>query len=105
MDSITKEERYLRAKKRITELKEFYIHLSVYIIVNLFLSGAQIVDGVTEAKSFTEIFSDMGMYGVWFMWGIGLCFHALKVFGSHSLLGKNWEAQKIKELMEQNKSN
>lgn len=103
MDSITKKERYLIAKKRITELKEFYIHLSVFIIVNLFLSSAQIVDGVEENKSFIEIFSDMGMYGVWLMWGIGVCFHALNVFGSRALFGKNWEERKIKELMAQNK--
>ena len=101
----TKEERYLRAKERITELKEFYIHLSVYVIVNLFLSITQIVDGVTENKTFTEIFSDMGIYGVWLMWGIGVCFHALKVFGSQALLGKNWEENKLKEIMEKDKSN
>ena len=105
MNSVTKEERYLRAKERITELKEFYIHLIVYVVVNLFLSITQIIDGITEDKSVTEIFSDMGIYGVWLMWGIGVCFHALNVFGSQTLLGENWEERKIKELMDQNKSN
>jgi hypothetical protein len=98
-----KEAQYLRAKKRITELKEFYIHFGVYIVVNIFLSVAQIVDGITEDKSFTEIFSDMGIYGVWLMWGIGVGIHALKVFGTNVFLGQNWEEKKMKELMEQNK--
>lgn len=94
-----KEERYENAKKRIGELKDFYIHLGAYVLVNIFLSTAQIVDGVTEGKSFSEIFSDMGIYGVWLMWGIGIGFHALNVFGSNAFLGKNWEEKKIKELM------
>jgi len=100
---IRKEERYLRAKKRVDELKGFYIHLSVYILVNIFLSTRQIVDGVSEEKSFTEIFSDMGVYGVWLMWGIGIFFHGLKVFGTNTLLGKNWEERKIKEIMDEKK--
>ena len=99
-----KEAQYLSAKKRITELKEFYIHFCVYVVVNIFLSVAQIVDGITEDKSFTEIFSDMGIYGVWLMWGIGIGIHALKVFGSNAVLGKNWEDKKMKELMNQNKN-
>ena len=93
------EERYAKAKKRIGELKDFYIHLSAYVLVNVFLSTAQIVDGVTEEKSFSEIFSDMGIYGVWLMWGIGIGFHAINVFGSNAFLGKNWEEKKIKELI------
>ena len=101
----SKEERYQKAKKRISELKEFYVHLSAYILVNIFLSTMQIIDGITEDKSFSEIFSDMGIYGVWLMWGIGICFHALNVFGSNALLGKNWEERKLKEIMDKESQN
>ena len=92
--------KYIKAKKRVEELKGFYIHLSVYIAVNLFLSGTQIVDGITEDKSFLEIFSDFGVYGVWIMWGIGLSIHWISVFQS-KIIGKNWEERKLKELMEE----
>lgn len=32
-----RDENYLRAKKRVENLKAFYIHLTVYILVNLML--------------------------------------------------------------------
>lgn len=32
-----RDEKYLRAKKRVENLKAFYIHLTVYILVNLML--------------------------------------------------------------------
>ena len=47
--------KYIKAKKRVEELKGFYIHLSVYIAVNLFLSGTQIVDGITEDNVKTTV--------------------------------------------------
>jgi len=43
------------------------------------------------------MFSDFGIYGVWIMWGIGLVFHTLKVFGFSFFMGKNWEELRIKE--------
>ena len=33
------EDRFIRAKKRVKKIKGFYIHLIVYVLVNLFLSG------------------------------------------------------------------
>lgn len=32
-----RDENYLRAKKRVENLKAFYIHLALYILVNLML--------------------------------------------------------------------
>ncbi len=100
METIEISKKYIKAKKRVEELKGFYIHLSFYIAVNLFISGAQTVDGVTEDKSVAEIFSDFGMYAVWLFWGIGMFFHWLNVFQS-KIIGKNWEERKLKEILEQ----
>ena len=36
-----------------------------------------------------------------FGWGIGLVFHAVKVFGLNPFFGKNWEERKIKEYMQE----
>ena len=91
------EQKYRSAKKRVAALKAYYWHLAIYIIINLFLSGAQVVDGITENKSFMEIFSDFGIYGVWIIWGIGLIFHSLKIFGFPFFLGKDWEERKIEQ--------
>lgn len=93
------EQKYRSAKKRVAALKAYYWHLAIYIIINLFLSGAQVVDGITENKSFMEIFSDFGIYGVWIIWGIGLIFHSLKIFGFPFFLGKDWEERKIEQYM------
>jgi hypothetical protein len=99
MENQTQYIKYKKAKKRVEELKGFYIHLSVYISINLFLSGAQIVDEFTESKSFSEIFSDFGMYAVWIIWGVGMFFHWLAVFES-KIIGKKWEERKLKEILE-----
>jgi hypothetical protein len=99
LDNFSEDQKYIRAKKRVEELKAYYWHLAAYIIVNIFLSTVQIIDGITESKTFTEIFYDFGIYGVWLMWGIGLAFHTLKIFGFPFFMGKDWEDRKINEYM------
>ena len=83
---------YLRAKKRVENLKAFYIHLMVYILVNLMLF-------------FINISSDSSK--LWFLyplggWGIGIVIHGLTTF-PFGIFGKEWEERKIKEYMEKDK--
>ncbi|MEQ6122782.1 2TM domain-containing protein [Pseudotenacibaculum sp. MALMAid0570] len=96
-----KEQQYLKAKKRIKDIKGFYSHLSVYIVVNIFISGI-IVYGLSndEDRSLGEALTHFGTYSTWLFWGIGLFFHWLGVFGFKSFFGKSWEEKKIKELMD-----
>ena len=95
------EQNYIRAKKRVKDIKGFYVHLSVYIIVNIFISGV-IIFGLTKSgDSFRETFSNFGVYSTWVFWGIGMFFHWLGVFGFKSIgFGRDWEERKIKEMME-----
>jgi len=88
MKILHQEGRYLRAKERVQEEKSFYSNLTAYCIVipmfglvNYFTSGFYWV-----------IFPAMG-------WGLGLILHAMKVFGYHLFLGRNWEERKIAEYM------
>ncbi len=65
-----RDENYLRAKKRVENLKAFYIHLALYILVNLMLF-------------FINISSDSSK--LWFLyplagWGIGIVIHGLTTF-------------------------
>lgn len=100
MDSkISKEERYLRAKKRVDELKSFYIHLAVYIAINLFLSIRQIITDLEDGFTLSESIFEINTYWIWIFWGIGILLHAFRVFGSHLLLGNDWEDRKINEFM------
>lgn len=98
-DNHLQEKKYFQAKKRVEKLKAYYWHLAIYVIINSLLSVAQIVDGIAENKTFTEIFSDLGMYAVWFIWGIGIFFHTFSTFGLSYFIGDDWEDRKIKEIM------
>ncbi|CAH2463256.1 MULTISPECIES: 2TM domain-containing protein [Bacillus] len=87
-----RDENYLRAKKRVENLKAFYIHLTVYILVNLMLF-------------FINISSDSSK--LWFLyplggWGIGIVIHGLTTF-PFGIFGKEWEERKIKKYMEKDK--
>lgn len=87
--------RYQEAKKKVKEIKGFYIHLFVYLAVNLFLisRNAQQGDNLTDIDNYwTAIF-----------WGIGLLVHAIRVFVPNFILGKDWEERKIRELMDKYK--
>ncbi len=64
------QETYLRAKKRTEAKFGFYVHLSIYIAVNVLL----VIINLTTSSSY-----------LWFIWplmgwGIGVFFHALLVF-------------------------
>ncbi len=92
-----------RAKKRVEALKGFYIHLTIYILVNTFISTMKIVRNLGEGESFSEAFFDFGTFAVWFFWGIGVFFHGLKVFSYNPFFGKDWEHKQIQKFMDKDK--
>ena len=95
------EQNYIKAKKRVKEIKGFYIHLSTYVIINVFISGVIIYGLISSGDSLNETISNFGVYSTWIFWGIGIFFHWLGVFGFKSLgFGKDWEERKIKEFMD-----
>lgn len=82
--------RYERAKKRVEEIKGFYSHISVYVLVNLALL---IINLLTSPHHFW-------FFWPLFFWGIGIVAHAVSVFGSGKFWGQEWEERKIKEIMD-----
>ena len=96
---------YLKAKKRVDELKGFYWHLFWYIAVNLFISIGKITRNLNNGETFSEAFFDFGTFAVWMFWGIGIFFHAIGVFGKNLFFGKAWEERKVREYMEKEKQN
>jgi sensor histidine kinase YesM len=81
---------YIRAKKRVTELKAFYANLISYCCVIPFLI-------------FINLRFSPGFHWFWFStlgWGFGLTMHAFKAYG----YGSNWEERKIREIMEKDKN-
>ncbi len=90
---------YERARNRVKEIKGFYIHALVYVLVNLFL----ILSTSIKYDSFETFFQQNQFWGIG-LWGIGLFAHGLSVFLPNFILGKNWEEKKIRELMERNRN-
>ena len=80
--------KYQKAKERVTVLRDFYRHLSVYVIVNL---GLFLINMAVSPEALWFIWPLMG-------WGIAIALHALRVFVEAP--GSSWEEKKLAELME-----
>lgn len=84
------EERYKAAKKRVEDIKGFYVHLLVYVCVNL---GLFLINALTTPGAWWFYWSLIG-------WGIGLAVHALSVFVFDGRwFGPDWERRKIERIM------
>ncbi len=81
---------YARAKRQVEEIRGFYMHLAVYIAVNLLLFAINMVSSP----------GTLWFYWVTIFWGVGVFFHALQIFGRDRFLGREWEEKKIREVME-----
>ena len=92
-DVFFEEKEYLKAKKKVKEIKAFYIHLAVFLINTPIIIAVNLI----FSPSFHWFwFSVLG-------WGLGLGIHGLVVF-SDKFFGKDWEEKKIKELMNNTKT-
>jgi hypothetical protein len=78
---------YDRARAHVRSLRSFYLHAAVYLIVNFALLALNLIRNPDH----------LWFYWVALGWGIGLAAHAYLVFGSHRLLGADWQERKIQE--------
>ncbi len=86
----SEQDAYMKAKKRVEEIKNFYSNLLSYCLVIPFLI-------FINYKTF------WGFQWFWFPmlgWGMGLTFHGFSVFG----YGKSWEERKIQEILDKEAS-
>ncbi|RYH72831.1 histidine kinase [Flavobacteriaceae bacterium 144Ye] len=82
---------YIRARKHVDNLKEFYYGLISYCLVIPFLI-------------FINYKTYWGFQWFWFPmlgWGMGIGFHAYKVFVNDGVLGRTWEKRKIEQFMKE----
>lgn len=86
----TEAERYYKAQKKVKEIREFYEHLTVYLLVNPIVI---VVNVMTSPGYLWFIWCLMG-------WGIGLILHGLTVFNLPPFFDKDWEERKIREILE-----
>lgn len=85
--------KYNRAKARVAEIKSFYNHAIVYVLVNVGFASLN--------------FYQNGWQTIWFIWplagwGIGLASHGIATFNMNPFLSKDWEERKMKEILEKN---
>jgi two-component system, LytTR family, sensor kinase len=83
------EDKYIKARKQVEELKGFYYNLLAYCLFIPFLI-------------FINYKTYWGFHWFWFPiigWGIGLSIHAYHVFVSNNISVKNWEKRKIEQFM------
>jgi len=88
------EDRYLKAQKKVKELKGFYGNLSSYIIVNI---GLLLLNLLTSPNHLWFFYPLLG-------WGIAVAIHGMSVFNYMPFLNRDWEEKKIKELMNKEKT-
>lgn len=93
MSEPDRDEKYAAAKKRVEDIKNFYVHLLVFVLV---ISGLILAD----------IYDDKPWWVQWVVigWGAGVIAHAAQTYGSALSSGKSWSAEweekKIRELMD-----
>lgn len=83
-------ERYERAKKRVEELKGFYVHVLVFITVN---AGLFVIDLVASRDSTWFYWPLLG-------WGIAVALHAVALLSEGRFLGPEWEERKARKILE-----
>lgn len=88
----TNEQQYIKAKKRVKDIKGFYIHFALYIAT----IPITIIVNLLFVPSFH--FFWLSIFG----WGVAIVLHWLTVFGFKNIgFGKDWEEKKIKEIIEE----
>jgi hypothetical protein len=83
-------ERYDIAKERVEQLRGFYTHVLVYVLVN---TGLFLFNFFTDRRELWFLFPLFG-------WGIGIVAHGASVFGPRRWWGSEWQERKIKEIMD-----
>ena len=100
-DEQSKELSYLRAKKRVKDIKGFYTHLVIYLGMNVIISALNMFlnHDIYDSKTFFTALTHFSAYMTWVLWGIGLLIHGLKVFWLRSSFFKRWEDRKLQEFL------
>lgn len=91
--------KYGRAKKKVDDIKGFYNHFIVYLIINTAIILLRVVV-FNEGRIGVEI-PHWTIFTTPLFWGIGLFFHGVWVFSDKLGFIRNWEERKIREFMQE----
>jgi hypothetical protein len=82
--------RYEAAKKRVEEIKGLYMHVGMFVIINLALFA---INMITNPDSLWFYWPLLG-------WGVGVVIHIFVFVAEGRVLGPEWEEKKVREMME-----
>ena len=82
-----------RARRGVNEIRSFYNHLIVFIMINIFLA---IINIVTSPR-------EWWFYWITVFWGFGLVWHGTSLYMKQRVFSKEWEDREIKEYVEKEK--
>lgn len=89
---MTETERYQVAQKHVQKLKDFWIHLAVFVAVNAGLTTLNLV------RTPERLWFQWVLLG----WGAGILLHCFQVFGGG--VAKNWEEKKIQAIVKRDEA-
>jgi hypothetical protein len=92
-DDRSEDRAYERARKRVEDLRGFYIHLAVYLVVNL---GLFIINRMTSPGTNWFLWPLLG-------WGVALVLHGLSLL-FEGPWNQRWVERKTQQLMEKERS-
>jgi two-component system, LytTR family, sensor kinase len=84
------EEQITQVRQRVHRLREFYVHVAIYVAV---IGGLAFLNWIVSPN-----FWWVAVVAV--AWGIGLAAHAISVFFEDGLFGREWEERKTREIVE-----
>ena len=90
MEELKDDPRYEEARRHIRNVRGFYNHLLVYLLVNAGLFTLNML------SSPGRIWFGWATFG----WGVGLVAHGVSVFAFRGWLGARWEERKIREYLD-----
>ena len=85
---------YSNAKKKVRDIKRFYVNLTSYIVI---IAVLFIINIVTSPEYLWFLWPALG-------WGISIALHGMSVFNMTPFLGEGWEERKVQELVEKERN-
>lgn len=79
-----------QARKRVEDIKGFYVHVGVYVIVNAALITINLLTNPDHLWFFWPLIG----------WGIGLAIHGFTLLTEGRLLGPEWEEREMQKILE-----
>ena len=86
-----------KAKKRLDQLKGFYLHLAIYLTINVIILTNfyfRSLDSNYEFWSIPTFFTAL-------FWGVGVLLHGANTFRALPFYTKKWERKQIEKMMKE----